>query len=488
MPEHKILRMDLSVTLQKPDVESSDPWSDDILDRKKMAKKLTELIRCQSEPFAISITGSWGTGKTFFLKRWQKDLENNNACVVYFNAWEDDCYDDPLVVILEQLINIAEENKLSDIAKDVWKHVKILVPRNIDSVANKFTGLRISVPEDRQNINYKERRESRIQVKKLLAKLSKKVKEKENRQYPLVFIVDELDRCRPLFAIELLERVKHIFDVKGIVFVFGINRSELAKSIQSIYGNIDSDAYLMRFFDMDFALPFPNMSAFCKYLFFKYGLLKKEKPEQPYRRNSDTRWGNFFDAFPVISSVIGLSLRDVEYCTRIVKFAASSRAVVVPELLSILTVLKVKNRAIYQGFLQGGCSGADVMNYVNKLRSPNVGDIPAKTIDRAFDTIELLLYATHSFATQTHLESVEKSRPFEQLNLLDSGSIPEELPHPEALANATLRAGKKRIEDMIYLKKTLFDWHSHDRVIVDDSTLGIMFELIELTNLPSEYR
>ena len=44
---------------------------------------------------------------------------------------------------------------------------------------------------------------------------------------PLVFIIDELDRCRPMFAIELLEKVKHIFDIPNMVFVFGINRSEL---------------------------------------------------------------------------------------------------------------------------------------------------------------------------------------------------------------------------------------------------------------------
>ena len=50
---------------------------------------------------------------------------------------------------------------------------------------------------------------------------------------PLVFIIDELDRCRPTFAIELLERVKHIFDVPNIVFVFGINRSELVKALDS---------------------------------------------------------------------------------------------------------------------------------------------------------------------------------------------------------------------------------------------------------------
>ena len=41
--------------------------------------------------------------------------------------------------------------------------------------------------------------------------------------------------------IELLERVKHIFDVPNIVFVFGVNRDELCKSLKSIYGDIEAD-------------------------------------------------------------------------------------------------------------------------------------------------------------------------------------------------------------------------------------------------------
>ena len=70
----------------------------------------------------------------------------------------------------------------------------------------------------------------------------------------MVFIIDELDRCRPTFAIELLERVKHIFDVPNIVFVFGINREELTKSLRSVYGEIEAEEYLRRFFDMELRL------------------------------------------------------------------------------------------------------------------------------------------------------------------------------------------------------------------------------------------
>ena len=86
--------------LPEPEIGEDDPWQDDFLGRKEIAKALTELVRGQSDPLVISLSGGWGSGKTFFLKRWQKDLANESFISVYFNAWEDDFCDDPLVAII----------------------------------------------------------------------------------------------------------------------------------------------------------------------------------------------------------------------------------------------------------------------------------------------------------------------------------------------------------------------------------------------------
>ena len=76
-------------------------------------------------------------------------------------------------------------------------------------------------------------------------------------------VIDELDRCRPSYAVELLEVVKHLFGVDRIVFVLAINRSELAHSVRALYGSgFDADNYLRRFFDVDFQLPEPGRRAF----------------------------------------------------------------------------------------------------------------------------------------------------------------------------------------------------------------------------------
>ena len=91
--------------------------------------------------------------------------------------------------------------------------------------------------------------------------------------YPLVVMIDELDRCRPSYAVELLETAKHLFDVDQIVFVLAVNRKQLAHTVRALYGNkFEAEAYLHRFIDLDVHLPEPNMERFIDDLFVSMGL------------------------------------------------------------------------------------------------------------------------------------------------------------------------------------------------------------------------
>ena len=81
--------------------------------------------------------------------------------------------------------------------------------------------------------------------------------------HPLIVMIDELDRCRPSYAVELLKVAKHLFDVDKAVFVLAVNRDELTHSINALYGNdFDATGYLRRFVDIDFQLPNPDRRAF----------------------------------------------------------------------------------------------------------------------------------------------------------------------------------------------------------------------------------
>ena len=90
-----------------------------MLDRKEIADRLTSIVRGQEAPFVISLDGRWGTGKTFLLKRWAQDLRNQGFEAIYFNAWEDDFNDDPLLAIIGQLSEYFDEGALREIARGV---------------------------------------------------------------------------------------------------------------------------------------------------------------------------------------------------------------------------------------------------------------------------------------------------------------------------------------------------------------------------------
>ena len=76
------------------------------------------------------------------------------------------------------------------------------------------------------------------EIKQMKAALAEVVSslESKDRSAPIIIVIDELDRCRPTYAIKLLEEIKHLFDVPGLVFVFGMHGDQLAHSVKAAYG------------------------------------------------------------------------------------------------------------------------------------------------------------------------------------------------------------------------------------------------------------
>ena len=160
----------LTLKLPEPDVSSDEPWQDDALDRAKIADKLSNLIRNQRDPFVISIDGQWGTGKTFLLKRWQKDLEKDGFSAIYYNAWEDDFCDDPLLSIVGQFSEHFREKILEDIAcQRVHAAVQLLEESALISLTQAM-GVEVQVLDVTRNLleEYKDRTKTKVVLKKNL--------------------------------------------------------------------------------------------------------------------------------------------------------------------------------------------------------------------------------------------------------------------------------------------------------------------------------
>ena len=437
----------LQLTLSEPEVSSEQPWQDDELGREQIAVRLTNLIRNQTSPFVISIDGQWGTGKTFLLKRWQKDLERDQFRAIYYNAWEDDFCDDPLLSIIGQLSEQFSKGKFKELAKQAGQIAVQLIKQNLIAVPSKLTGIDLSVDmrklEGRDLLEeYLNQRKTKDRLKEQLTQLSAAVA--SETQHPLVFIIDELDRCRPTFAIELLERVKHIFDVPNMVFIFGVNRDELCKSLQSVYGRIEADIYLRRFFDMEFRLPEANTRSFCTNIMARFGLHEyfRTRSTDPFFPANRTDYGNLSEVLPMICSVFELSLRDIVYCIGLVSCAIrnlSENQKIYPWPLGVLIPLKLSDLTLFRRFVRGDCYASDVMNYINDRLSLPIED---NRLNLELTNIEAELYLLET----ARLSSKGESTPYHQLNQLARGSAPS---HPHLLSNSTQQADPDRATGLL---------------------------------------
>ena len=202
-------------------------------------------------------------GKTLFADALQEYLSEKfkNINTLYVNSWKMDFYNEPMKALIaemseDNIITIESTEKAKKFLKNCGKIFfgKILKnfllkkfnlnDKDIEEMKSFFNGLDTSELEDYKN------------YKKLLEEFKDALSKEES---PKIIIIDELDRCRPDYAIQLLEIIKHIFDVKNIIFLFLINREQLESIVSTIYMNSNlSNKYFEKFYDVELNLPEVN--------------------------------------------------------------------------------------------------------------------------------------------------------------------------------------------------------------------------------------
>ena len=373
------------IKLADPQINAQDPWSDDALDRKFCGETLTKFLENQTAALTIGVNGAWGTGKTFFLRRWEESLKKDGYEVVYFNAWKDDCLDDPLIAIVGQLWKKLKGGTFKEVC-DSLKSAAVPVLSKVGlSVLNR--GLQIVSGVSVDGINkeclqtgtesafdqYVSLTDAREDFRTRLQRLADKVFDKTGK--PLIYIVDELDRCRPDFAIKVLERIKHLFDIDHVIFVLGIDREQLGRVIQSVYGNIDVENYLLRFIDVDFSLPETNHMEFFNALWKRHGM-----PNYLETRIRSLPVNVHFLGHPILADTEStteylkelfalhrFSLREIERGLNFYKVAmmsTSNHERILPELISVLVLLRIRNNELYEKFLNLTCSLDEIAKFI----------------------------------------------------------------------------------------------------------------------------
>lgn len=242
----------------------------DLLSRASVGQRVSELVERIEDPMVLAVDGPWGSGKSFFLKRWvgAHTVENGGtATTVYFDAFANDFLDEPLVgltgAISERLPKGKPQRSLRKVKEVVYK-VAGPVARIGAAVATagaiEFAGPILDAvietggkeAQDVAEAFWKREDGRRAAIQQFRSALSEITKEGK----PLVIVVDELDRCRPDYALAVLEVIKHFFAVERVHFVLGVNLDALEDMVRIRYGaNINAGDYLKRFVSLSLSLP-----------------------------------------------------------------------------------------------------------------------------------------------------------------------------------------------------------------------------------------
>ena len=305
----------LTARIPEIKINASNPFQNDKLHRKDDIKTLTKIVNVFEGGAVISVNGVWGSGKSIFLKLWKQFLSNKHYPVIYYNAWEDDISEEPLFSMIKNLKSIANTESSFDtlvekagkfFAGALFGAVKSVTGFGGKVLSDSINGGIKQVEKDCiDSLNSKDSTSSLLSdFKEALSDFVADVARK-GYKIPLVYFVDELDRCNPTFAVKVLERIKHLFEVDNVVFVLALDKEQFCHSINGYFGSesFDSEEYLKRFIDIEYTLQATMSDDYCLRLFKHFHLDKTMNKRTSKRFVSFTN--SCCDAF-------GLSCRQIE--------------------------------------------------------------------------------------------------------------------------------------------------------------------------------
>lgn len=257
----------------------------DVLNREKFIEQLVELtenIANNKKSASFAIDGQWGCGKSFVLDLFEEKLSSKQSeesadsqyLVIRYNCWKYDYYEEPLVAIVAtileainrktKLIHGEGKEKILGLLKAVGasflsiSNATIKTKTGID-VKAAFDVVKTGLETGKESYEKMNAYDGYFGFKQALHSLQQALNEL-SKEYTIVLLVDELDRCLPEYAIKVLERLHHLNEDSSIINVIAIDKDQMINSIKQIFGAVDIEKYLKKFIQFTVKLDLGSIS------------------------------------------------------------------------------------------------------------------------------------------------------------------------------------------------------------------------------------
>lgn len=291
-----------NLTEAEREFEKKDLWKDSVPGTEELAKNILRKIEKDEYPYVLSVEAGYGMGKTYFFSRFCEQAIKDGFDCIYMSAWENDYQPSPFCFIAKEIIQCLAlrtepivKSKIDKLAKKGLSAVKKIL-----SVSQLQLGMQthnvsagISVDVGKLITSKDEIKEFKKELEQIL--VSNKIK-------PLILVIDELDRCRPDYALKTLEIIKHFFDIDNLYVILPINKEAMNDMVTAVYGQMqNSENYLKKLITQNIMLPQPDAKYYEK---IAKTILTEQKLKNQLKQKYIEKNGTY-NGFNLISECIG---------------------------------------------------------------------------------------------------------------------------------------------------------------------------------------
>ena len=371
------------MSFRPPDfiIDPDDPFKHDRLNRRARVESLCQRVLDDPGPLAVAVNGDFGSGKSVFLRMCAAHLRKSNAAVYEFDAWQESHTNSPIIDLVSALKKReAAFKKLLKIAVDIASDMSAVVEPVPGIGSTVAWWRRTRRKTDRESSQFDAWQNVRKQREEFHAELQKAAVKQEHN---IVVLVDELDRCFPHQALQVLNVIRHLFDVSGVVVIVAVNQLELEHRVKQIYGqDSKADVFLARFWDLPITLQPAGLSALDPYL---NTAIEGAGISHRLNMHSDSY------SYPMLRLLVertGMSLRDIQQALHYLAAVLTNVADpsepsgnpldgrrLVEQMVLAAFALRVVHRETYDDLISGNCDGFFAVSVLRKeleIESENV--------------------------------------------------------------------------------------------------------------------